>query len=204
MIKADQVVGSPAKIIKGNTMTLRRLLAVSCLLFPLLASAHNFVNGQRVAPVGVADRGELVLDNDKFSYKSWNSAQLAGKVRVVMHIAGRSSAKEKNATLIEAIKSAKLPHNRYQTTTIVNTDDAIPGSGMFVRSSIENNKQLYPWSQFIVDSNGAVRKAWQLDEESSAIVVLDKEGRVQWAKDGALSQQEVQQVVGLLHKLLNK
>lgn len=106
-------------------MTLRRLLAVSCLLFPLLASAHNFVDGQRVAPVGVADRGELVLDNDKFSYKSWNSAQLAGKVRVVMHIAGRSSAKEKNATLIEAIKSAKLPHNRYQTTTIVNTDDAI-------------------------------------------------------------------------------
>jgi YtfJ family uncharacterized protein len=75
---------------------------------------------------------------------------------------------------------------------------------MFVRSSIESNKQLYPWSQFIVDSNGVVRKAWQLNEESSAIVVLDKDGRVQWAKDGALSQEEVQQVVALLHKLLNK
>ncbi|STW09784.1 protein ytfJ [Klebsiella grimontii] len=74
----------------------------------------------------------------------------------------------------------------------------------FVRSSIESNKQLYPWSQFIVDSNGVVRKAWQLNEESSAIVVLDKDGRVQWAKDGALSQEEVQQVVALLHKLLNK
>jgi YtfJ family uncharacterized protein len=49
-----------------------------------------------------------------------------------------------------------------------------------------------------------VRKAWQLHEESSAIVVLDKDGRVQWAKDGALSQEEVQQVVALLHKLLNK
>jgi hypothetical protein len=125
-------------------------------------------------------------------------------VRVVQHIAGRTSAKEKNATLIEAIKSAKLPHDRYQTTTIVNTDDAIPGSGMFVRSSIESNKQIYPWSQFIVDSNGVVRKAWQLNEKSSAIVVLDKDGRVQWAKDGALSQEEVQQVVDLLHKLLNK
>lgn len=75
---------------------------------------------------------------------------------------------------------------------------------MFVRSSIESNKQLYPWSQFIVDSNGVVRKAWQLNEESSAIVVLDKDGRVQWAKDGALSGEEVQQVVALLHKLLNK
>ncbi|WP_368971088.1 YtfJ family protein [Raoultella planticola] len=185
-------------------MTLRKLLAVSCLLFPLMASAHNFVDGQRVAPVGIADRGELILDNDKFSYKNWNSSQLAGKVRVVQHIAGRTSAKEKNATLIEAIKAAKFPHDRYQTTTIVNTDDAIPGSGMFVRSNIESNKQLYPWSQFIVDSNGLARKAWQLQEESSAIVVLDKDGRVQWAKDGALTQDEVQQVVALLHKLLSK
>ncbi len=79
-------------------------------------------------------------DKDQFSYKTWNSAQLVGKVRVLQHIAGRTSAKEKNATLIEAIKSAKLPHDRYQTTTIVNTDDAIPGSGMFVRSSLESNK----------------------------------------------------------------
>ena len=184
-------------------MTLQKLLALSCLLLPMIACAHSFETNQRVPPVGIADRGELILDNDKFSYKNWNSAQLPGKVRVVQHIAGRSSAKEKNATLVEAIKVANLPHDRYQTTTIVNTDDAIPGSSMFVRSSIESNKKLYPWSQFIVDSDGVVRKAWQLDEGSSAIVVLDKEGRVQWAKDGALTQEEVQQVVALLHKLLN-
>lgn len=184
-------------------MTLRKLMAMSCLLLPLMASAHDFKEGQRVPPVGIADRGELMLDNDKFSYKNWNSAQLAGKVRVIQHIAGRTSAKEKNATMIEAIKAAKFPHDRYQTTTIVNTDDAIPGSGMFVRSSLESNKKLYPWSQFIVDSNGLARKAWQLDEGSSAIVVLDKDGRVQWVKDGALTQDDVQQVLALLHKLLN-
>lgn len=183
-------------------MTLRKLMAISCLLMPLIASAHNLQNGQRVPAVGIADRGELILDNNEFSYKNWNSSQLPGKVRVVQHIAGRTSAKEKNATLIEAIKAAKFPHDKYQTTTIVNTDDAIPGSGMFVRSSLESNKKLYPWSQFIVDSNGLVRQSWQLEEESSAIVVLDKEGRVEWVKDGALTQQEVQQVIALLHKLL--
>lgn len=185
-------------------MTLRKILAISCLLLPMYACAHNFKTGQRVPPIGITDRGELILQNDDFSYKNWNSAQLAGKVRVLQHIAGRTSAKEKNAALIEAIKSAKLPHDRYQTTTIVNTDDAIPGSGMFVRSSLESNKKLYPWSQFIVDSDGVARGAWQLDKESSAIVVLDKDGRVQWAKDGALTQEEVQQVIGLLHKLLSK
>jgi uncharacterized protein len=185
-------------------MTLRNVLAAACLLLPLMASAHNIENGQRVPAVGITDRGELILDNDKFSYKAWNSAQLPGKVRVVQHLAGRSSAKEKNASMIEAIKTANLPHDRYQTTTIVNTDDAIPGSGMFVRSSLESNKKLYPWSQIIVDSNGVTRKAWQLEEESSAVVVLDKDGRVQWAKDGALTQEEVQQVIARLHKLLGQ
>ncbi|AVR02503.1 YtfJ family protein [Pluralibacter gergoviae] len=185
-------------------MTLRKLMAITCLLMPMMASAHNIETGQRVPPVGVADRGELMLNNDEFSYKKWNSAQLAGKVRVVQHIAGRTSAKEKNATLVEAIKSANLPHDKYQTTTIVNTDDAIPGTSMFVRSSIESNKKLYPWSQFIVDSDGLVRQSWQLEEKGSAVIVLDKAGRVQWVKDGSLTPQEVQQVIALLHKLLGQ
>ncbi|MDO1920881.1 YtfJ family protein, partial [Escherichia coli] len=83
------------------------------MLLPMMASAHQFDPVQRVAPIGITDRGELVLDKDQFSYKTWNSAQLVGKVRVLQHIAGRTSAKEKNATLIEAIKSAKFPHDRY-------------------------------------------------------------------------------------------
>ncbi|XPE40685.1 YtfJ family protein [Shigella flexneri] len=148
----------------------------------------------------MADRGELILDNDKFSYKSWNSAQLPGKVRILQHIAGRTSAKEKNATLIEAIKAANLPHDKYQTTTIVNTDDAIPGSGMFVRSGLESNKKLYPWSQFIVDSNGIARKAWQLDEELR--YRRTRQGRTRAVGKRWRHAEEVQQVIALLHKLL--
>lgn len=70
--------------------------------------------------------------------------------------------KEKNATLIEAIKSAKLPHDRYQTTTIVNTDDAIPGSGMFVRSSLESNKSFIPGRSLllIAMASHAVPGSW--------------------------------------------
>lgn len=178
------------------------MLIISLLLAPILASAHNFQLQQRVAPIGVSDKGELDYANDKFSYKAWNSAQLGGKVRVMQHIAGRTSAKELNDPLIEAIKVAKLPHDRYQTTTIVNTDDAIIGTAVFVRNSIEDSKKEFPWSQFIVDSNGIVKKAWDLQPKSSAIVVLDKDGKIQFAKDGALTPQEVQQVMDLLHQLL--
>ena len=183
-------------------MKLSTLLMACVSLLPALVLATPVQLNQSLPAATVIDQGELVLQGKEISYPPWNTNMLLGKVRVVQAIAGRTAAKEMNAPFIEAIKAAKLPHDRYQTTTIVNTDDAIPGSGMFVRSSLESNKKLYPWSQFIVDSNGVTRKAWQLEEESSAIIVLDKEGHVEWVKDGALTQEEVQQVVDLLHKLL--
>lgn len=179
-------------------------LAALVMLVPAIAFSHAFIPGERVPAIGVADKGELLYQQDKFSYQSWNSAQLPGKVRVIQHIAGRSSAKEQNAALIEAIKAADLPRERYQTTTLVNTNDALPGTGMFVRSSIENNKRQYPWSQFIVDSKGNAKHAWQLADGGSAIVVLDSTGRVRFAKDGALTQQEVAQVISLLKQLLQQ
>lgn len=51
----------------------------------------------------------LLSQEGKFSYQEWKSQQLPGKVRTVQHIAGRSSAKELNAPLIEAIKKRIFP-----------------------------------------------------------------------------------------------
>ncbi|PLR45810.1 YtfJ family protein [Chimaeribacter arupi] len=178
------------------------LLTIVLMASSFIASAHNFTIMQPVPPVYVSDKGELLLNHGTFSYQRWQSAALAGKVRVIQHIAGRTAAKEINAPLVEAIKAANLPAKYYQTTTIVNSDDAIIGTGAFVRSSIKESKESFPWSQFVVDDQGVVRKAWALKEASSAIVVLDTAGKVRFAKEGALTAAEVQQVIALLHQLI--
>lgn len=183
---------------------LRRIMTLIMLLLPMLASAHNLVIGQKVAPISITDRGEMLLKDGEFSYRNWNSSQLAGKVRVIQYIAGRTSAKKKNSLLITAVKEANFPLDRFQPTTIVNTDDAIPGSGFFVRGKIEKNKRHYPWAQFIIDSEGLGRNAWQLNEESSTIVVLDKQGIIQWVKDGSLTPEEVDNVIAMVRKLLDQ
>ncbi len=94
------MVGSPAYH-EGNTMTHRKILALTCLLLPMMASAHQFETGQRVPPIGITDRGGWCLIKISLATKP-GTAQLVGKVRVLQHIAGRT-CKEKNATLIEAI-----------------------------------------------------------------------------------------------------
>ncbi|MDX7999896.1 YtfJ family protein [Xenorhabdus sp. Reich] len=179
-------------------------LSIMLSFMPIFAFAHNITLGQPVSVVSVTDKGELLLNDGKFSYQNWSSAELPGKVRTIQHIAGRSSAKEMNDLLIQALKHADLPKDKYQTTSIVNTDDAIFGTSVFVRNSLEDSKQQFPWSQFIVDSNGVAKKAWGLEPKSSAIIVLDKKGNVKFVKDGKLSSEEIAHVISIIEEELKK
>lgn len=185
---------------------IKKLLLLTCLLgLSSTVFAINLQLNQPVPAVTVTDKGELQLDNaGKFNYQPWKSQQLAGKVRTIQHIAGRSSAKELNAPLIEAIKQAKFPHDKYQTTSIINTDDSIFGTGVFVKNSVEDSKKEFPYSQFIVDSDGVVKNAWSLAPESSAIIILNKQGNVLFYKDGALTPQEINKAISVIVAELEK
>ena len=83
-------------------------------------------------------------------------------------------------------------------------DDAIFGTGYFVVGKIEKTKRRYPWAQFVIDGNGQGRVAWRLPEQSSTILVLNKAGQIQWAKDGSLTPEEVDHVIALAQKLINE
>lgn len=111
-------------------MSSRLIIALIIMLLAPGVQAHNFVTGKTVTPVYIQEGGELLLNSDdEIHYQKWNSTQLAGKVRIIQYIAGRKSAKKKNSLLIKAVEAANFPQDRFQPTTIVNTDDAIFGTG---------------------------------------------------------------------------
>ncbi|WP_447555311.1 YtfJ family protein [Vreelandella sp. EE22] len=178
------------------------IFAAALWISGALAHAIAFEQGEPITPVSVADKGEVVLENGTLHYQSWDSTQLSGNVGVVLHVAGRLSAKDLNAPIIEAIEAAGFPSERFQATTIVNTDDAVFGSTMFVRRSIESSKRDVPEVQFVVDESSAVQSAWNLERGGSAVVVLDDAGRVRFAKDGPLTLYEVNHVMALLQDML--
>ncbi len=178
-------------------MNKKPIIALLAALLPGVAAAHNIQVGQTVPNVTVSDQGEIMLSDDKVIYQPWESTQLTGKVRVIQAIAGRSSAKEMNAEIIEAIKAANLSAEIYQTTTIINQDDSIWGTGGLVKSSAEDSKQEFSWSSMVVDADGTVRSAWQLQEESSTIIVLNKTGQVLFVQEGKLTPQEIDQAMEL-------
>jgi len=175
-------------------------LAIACS--PAIALAHNISVGQPVPEVSVKSYGEIVLNGDNTAFQAWSSQDMQGKVRVIQAIAGRSSSKELNAPLMAAITAAKFPEQSYQTTSIINQDDAIWGTGSFVKSSAQDSKKEFPWSSMVLDEEGAVANTWALAEESSAIIVQDKQGKVLFVKEGALNEGEIQQVLTLVKENL--
>lgn len=179
-----------------------RCCLILLALLPSLCLAHNLKETQFLPSVSIVDRGELQLHGKDFAYQNWSSSQLSGKIRLIQHIAGRSSAKALNAPLIEAIKAAHFPHDKYQTTTIINLDDALFGTGSFVVSSVEQSKQEFPWSSFVLDADGLVQQQWGLATGSSAIILLNPQGQILFVKEGQLTDAEISQVLALIRSQL--
>lgn len=177
-------------------------IALFLSMMSLAASANNIQIGRSVPAVTVEKGGEIFMQNDDVNYLPWNTELLLGKVRVIQAIAGRSGAKAMNAPLMEAITHAKFPEDKYQTTTIVNQDDAIWGTSSFVKSSAEDGKKDFPWSSMVLDQEGVAAKQWQLTPKSSTIIVQDKTGRVLFNQDGELTEQQINQVLQLIKQNL--
>ncbi|MDF2153201.1 YtfJ family protein [Vibrio sp. CAU 1672] len=179
-------------------MKTKTLLPLLFAFSPGLALAHNLSVGSTLPSAEVQAYGEIVLQGDGTAFQPWATQHMTGKVRVIQAIAGRSSAKEMNAPLMTAITAAQFPPENYQTTTIINQDDAIWGTGSFVKSSAQDSKKEFPWSSMVLDENGIVASSWALQEQSSAIIVQDKQGKILFIKEGALSTDEINQVLGLI------
>lgn len=103
---------------------------------------------------------------------------------------------------MDAIKAQHFNGALYQTTNIINADDAIFGTSAFVRSSVEKAKKENAHSQIVLDNRGAVKNAWQLKEKDSLILVLDKNGKVKFVHEGKLSQQQIADILSLVENLI--
>jgi len=180
---------------------MKKVFLALCFV-PSLCFAHNIKLNQVLPHVEVKNHGELILKGNDVVYEKWHTNKLQGKVRVIQAIAGRSAAKEMNAPLMAEITKQKFDEAFYQTTTIINQDDAMWGTGGFVKSSAQESKKEFNWSSLILDEKGSVAKKWQLNEESSIIIILDKASNVLFVNEGALSSDEIKNAISILKKQL--
>ena len=78
-------------------------------------------------------------------------------------------------------------------------------TGMFVKSSAEKGKKENAHSQVILDDKSAVKKCMgDCVKKDSVIILLDKTGKVQFVKEGKLTDDEVKEVISRATALMAK
>jgi hypothetical protein len=180
---------------------LKQTLVLLATLAALPAAWADFKAGDRLPDLSIADRGELVLQGGDFDYRNWSYPQQPGKVHVLQYMAATTSASELNDPFIDRIKT-DFPDGTLLSTTVLNLDEALWGTGGFVISELESNKKKYPQAVLVADEKGLGLNTWRLEEDSAAIIVTDTQGAVLYFKQGAMSAAEVESTIELIKQQL--
>lgn len=172
-------------------------LALVIALAATPVAASDIKVGDRVPDLSIEDKGEIVLQNDEPDYQPWQYPQQPGKVHVLQYMAATKSASELNNPFIDRIKT-DFPEGTLLSTTILNMDEALWGTGGFVTSELESNKKEFPNAVIVADEEGKGLKQWQLEEDSAAIVVTDANGQILFFKQGAMTPAEVESALQMI------
>lgn len=179
---------------------MKKIILISLLWLTASTSfAEGIVVGQPLPHLNIAERGELLLENDDVTYTAWQAPLQPGKAHVLQYMAGTAGASKINEPFTERLKITE--DLDILVTTVINLDDATWGTTGFVISEVKKNKRLFPMSQLVLDEDGLGRETWNLPRKSSAIVITDGGGIVQYVKQGAMDEQEIESALDLLRAI---
>lgn len=181
-----------------------KLFATSlfCLIAGIAVNAAAINKGNTLPGLTVSDRGELILSGDNFSWQPWSTGKALGRVQVIQYLAPRRAPSKMNEPFVEALKARNFPGDKHVSVSILNMDDAMFGTASLAVSGMKSSKKKFPDTVMVVDEKGDGIKTWGLARESSAIIVIGKEGKVEFFKDGALTADEVASTIKLIESLL--
>jgi YtfJ family uncharacterized protein len=125
----------------------------------------------------------------------WSSDELNGKVHVLFYV--DPDEKDTNNETSEALDKEKFPSEKYQSVAIINMAATFMPNFM-ISSSLKEKQEKYPRTIYLRDYKKHLVREWKLGDDSSDILVFDKQGKVIFRKDGKLTQEEIQQLLKVI------
>lgn len=174
------------------------VLGITLSLSALSTFAASIEVGKPLPAITVEERGELFIKGDEIEYKPWYSTSLKGRIHVFQYMAARMSTKAVNEPFTDAIDAADFPHDKLLVTTVVNVDDALPFTSGLINSELKKNKKKYVHASLVSDEKGVGQKTWGLIKKTSAIALINQEGKVLFFKEGSMTTGEIKSTLKLI------
>jgi len=163
---------------------MRILLLLTLTLFSLYA-----LEIQKLLP-------DATLEGDNGSQvngKAFHSNTLKNKVRVIFYV--DPDEKDTNEALTQALKNEHFDKTKFGTVAIINL--AATWKPNFVIEKILASKQKeFPDTLYVKDREKVLVKKWQVADDSSDIIVIDKDGSVLYYHAGKVPS--TQKIINLI------
>ena len=102
----------------------KSLLLLAFTLMTNLAIAAPPETGKPAPALKIADKGELLLEQDEFSFRPWMSTTVSGKVHIIQYMAATMGASKLNEPFTDRLQ-LDIPDGNYHVTNVINLDDAL-------------------------------------------------------------------------------
>ena len=141
-------------------------------------------------PLTIADKGELLLAGEDFSFAEWNSNTNPGKVHVLQYFGGTMGDSKIFEPFTDLLQE-KLDYRHYHVTTIINLDASLWGTTGFVMAEVKASKKKFPEATIVLDAEGTGADIWGLGKKGAVLAILDKKGIVRFLSREPLSPEQM-------------
>ena len=173
---------------------------------PKVIESHTGLQTGLSLPVlDIQSGGEIHVSDNNIIKRPWSSSCLEskGKVQVVQYIAANFGVRKQNKSFNDSLIEKRFTSDQMSTTIIVNMADTMDFAKEMVVKKVAKNKAKHQTIDFIIDDQGVGLQRWGMKNKSSAVIVLDENGKVLFAKDGPLSEIEVERTIKLIETHLS-
>jgi hypothetical protein len=141
---------------------------------------------------------EITLEKDhggNSSNHSWHSKTLEGKVHVLLYM--DPDERKEVMTFLDKLIKQNYSHEDYSTVAIVNLAATWMPNAILETMLGKKQKELQN-TEFIFDKSKYLIEKWQLKDDASNILVLDKSMKVLYQNKDTLSHNEIEKILKII------
>jgi predicted transcriptional regulator len=128
---------------------------------------------------------------------AWNSNMLKGKVHLLLYV--DPDKKEDNEAFIENLNAKKYKNSTFSSIAIINLKATwLPNFA--IEKKLKEKQENFPNTLYLKDKTKHLVKEWDLADDSSNVIIFDKEGKVIYTHVGVIKDEEMKRVFALIEK----
>jgi predicted transcriptional regulator len=150
--------------------------------------------GEVPSQVVISDKNGGYLDGT-----AWNSSMLKNKLYVVFYV--DPDERDTNSAFIKALKDKNYDLNYFGSVAIINLAATwLPN--VVLEAKLKDKQKKFPNTIYVKDKSKVLVKEWNLQDDSSNVLVFNKSGELIYSYAGKLSSSEITKVISLIDRNL--